>query len=468
MAHFVDATQDQRFDNFCTVTNPAGLAVGDVMVAFAGGNNASDDISSVPSGWTLIGNTYTLGAFIPLRIYTKTATATDVSDGSTTWSWSSSEWHSVVVDAHRYVVEPADAQCFEAVNGSQGTTLAAPAVTGPGLLLCYGYHNANGGTSRSFPASMTTREDVAQSNAGALLAEESIYGSSSGTRTYTVSPGSSWLRCASVLLVDAPPDDDPSFVAQRGSQGDTTGSGSTAVDMAAAASITVGNTLLAYVAVDNSGTNGAEPGLTVSDPRSNVWTQVGSTVLNDPGNANAGTTLYVYECAVVTNTYTNGDDITFTWGTGSPPAKAIIIEEWTRIGPIAAAASTATGSSTSPSVSSTPTGPRQLMLGVLSVEGPAGDTYTADPDPIEGLWAAVTRLGSGGTTTSAQTIARQYKVVSGTAAQTFNPTITNRDWSVLSVVFEVAGRPSAARNIPVRTGRRGATPRPGTAGASAV
>lgn len=237
---------------------------------------------------------------------------------------------------------------------------------------------------------------------------------------------------------------DPQKVADRGSVQNTTTGTTSLVDLAAGASITVGNYLIARVACDNSGTNGVAPGLTVSDPRGNTWTVLGPA-LQDPGAANAGIAGYLAYCKV-TNAFSNGDDVTFTWGI-TTPAKAIVVEEWKNIHggtPVAVAATTANGASTSPSAARTPLLVGQLVYGMVAIEGIAGDTFTQDSDTTDGSWQSLTKLASANATaTNNACIAGGYKVVSGTSAQTYNPTITSRDWAELLVVFDAA-RPTSA------------------------
>lgn len=115
-------------------------------------------------------------------------------------------------------------------------------------------------------------------------------------------------------------------IATRGTLGNTTGTGTSTVTITNPTLIAVGNKLVMAIAVDNSGTNGAAPGVTsIVDSRGNTWTLVGSGTA-DPGAANAGTTVYLYVCQVAT-AYQAADTIVITWTTGSPPAKGIVVEE---------------------------------------------------------------------------------------------------------------------------------------------
>lgn len=195
--------------------------------------------------------------------------------------------------------------------------------------------------------------------------------------------------------------------------------------------------LMARVAVDNSGSAGAAPGLTVTDSKSNTWTVLGPAN-QDPGAASAGITGYI-AYTKISAALTTSDSITFTWGSGNPAAKAIQIEEWVGIDsvtPVAVAALAATGVSTSPSVARTPLAASQVFYGALAIEGIAGDTYTQDADTTDGSWVGLTSVATADATATNNALIRgAYKIVTGTSAQTWNPTITNRDWAQLGVVF---------------------------------
>lgn len=233
--------------------------------------------------------------------------------------------------------------------------------------------------------------------------------------------------------------DFPTAVADRGSFANTVGAASTAVDMAAAGSITTGNYLIARVSGDNTATSptaGSPVTLTITDPRSNTWTVLGPANV-DPGNADAGQSAWICY-AKVANAYTNGDDITFNWSPNITRA-AIQIEEWAGIdatNPEAVANTTATGSSTmaATGISRTPTAANQLMYAAVGIEGATGDTYTQDTDQVNGNWLGLTSQGSG-STTSGSTIRGAVKPVTASGAQTWNPTLTSRDWAAIALVF---------------------------------
>jgi hypothetical protein len=236
----------------------------------------------------------------------------------------------------------------------------------------------------------------------------------------------------------------PSKVADRGSVADTASSTTTAVSMSAGGSITVGNYLIARVAADNSGGGGAARTVTISDPRGNSWTVL-TQANRDPGAANEGTTCTI-AYAKVANAYSNGDSITVTYS-GAVVADSVVIEEWTGIHatvPEAQGATTATGGSATPSIARDPQAASNVVYCALAIEGPGSDSYTEDSDTTSGTWATLTVIGGSNATADLnQKTAGAYKAVSAGGSQTWDPTITSRDWA--AVAFAIAKAVSTNR-----------------------
>lgn len=235
-------------------------------------------------------------------------------------------------------------------------------------------------------------------------------------------------------------------VADRGSNSNVVFDNNTIVDLPTGASITVGNYLIAYWSIDNSGLNGAATVTTITDPRSNTWTLL-TAANQDPGAANAGITCRIAYCKVV-NAYSDGDDLTWDYNDNTT-AKSIVVTEWSGIHattPVAVAQTQSTGASTTPSsAAKVPTGVGQMVFAAWAVEGPSGDTVTEDSDTTDGSWVTLTRLStSTGTAASNATINGAYKLVTGTTAQTYDPTAgTSRDWAMCALVFDTATPPAA-------------------------
>lgn len=230
------------------------------------------------------------------------------------------------------------------------------------------------------------------------------------------------------------------FVKDIGTIIDTV-SGSTSVLTLAGDMDRTNHYLVARVAVDNSGAAGAAPGLTIADTGGNTWT-VGAAANRTPGStANDGTSCYI-AYAKITTLLVATNTITFTWGAGSPTAKAIVVEEWAGIHlttPTSVAQTTTTGASTTPSITRTSSVTGDMAYGCLAVECGVADSYTESTTApnANSHWNSLTRTGVG-TTTSGQTVAGAYVDPTTTSTVcTWNPTIgTSRDWAQVELVFK--------------------------------
>jgi hypothetical protein len=86
-----------------------------------------------------------------------------------------------------------------------------------------------------------------------------------------------------------------------------------------------------------------------------------------------------------------------------------------------------------------------IVIAALGIEASAA--ITADTDTSNGTWSSA-QAATGGATTSAQQIHTQYKVVTGTATQTYNVTIGANDWALSCVVLtETLNLPAAPTNL---------------------
>lgn len=239
---------------------------------------------------------------------------------------------------------------------------------------------------------------------------------------------------------------DPVKIADRGARNNTA-TGNMTIALTNPTEIAVGNYLVARVAVDNSGTSGARPGLTLTDTRNGTWVH-GTGGLQDPGAASAG--IAVYLCYVkVTTPYQAGDVTTFTWG-GSSPRSAVVIEEWANIDqitPLAVAENQANNvsSTAQPAISRTPTAVGQLMYVCAGIEGFSSSWGAQDSDSTDGTWSDLTKAEANtGTNTTSVSVYGGYKVVTSTAAQTWNNTLgATSDWAACAVVFAKAITPVA-------------------------
>lgn len=226
----------------------------------------------------------------------------------------------------------------------------------------------------------------------------------------------------------------PSKVADRGSANNETSSTTTVITLTNPTAITVGNYLIVRIAADNSGGGGAARSVTMSDSRSHTWT-IGSPQANqDPGTASQGTTCTVVWVKVAT-AFQAGDTVTVTFS-GAVVADAEVIEEWTGLTATQAAAfgslNATTGASGTPSSGALSILATRTAYAAMSIEGPNSDSYTEDTDTTDGTWVTLTATGTSNATADLnQKIVGAYKAVTAAGNQSWDPTITNRDWAML-------------------------------------
>lgn len=180
-------------------------------------------------------------------------------------------------------------------------------------------------------------------------------------------------------------------------------------------------------AVDNSNTNGtAHTSITVTDSNGNTWTRRVSA-LNDPGAADAGVEGAIFTTPMDGGTLTTGSTITITTSTAST-AKAcnlweVIPDGGFSIGYDNAAAGTAQNASAAPSVTTASiTSGNIVIAGVFGERGQ--QTVNDDADSSNGSWSTGQQANSStGVGVIGVFSGSQYKVVTGTATQTYNPTL---------------------------------------------
>ena len=207
--------------------------------------------------------------------------------------------------------------------------------------------------------------------------------------------------------------------------------------MSPSANCTAGATMVLWIALDNSGFNGAATSCTVADTKSNTWTSriVGT---QDPGAANAGITLRCFTTVQNGGALTTGDTITATLGDNSKGCMAL--EELVGAGTISYLnGATVAGSTGTPTITSDVLAAGNAILGAGAYEDtefPGG----YDGDTTNGTWSAGQGNSTGGASPddTGVYIECQSKVVTGAGAQTYNPTNTGFDNVIGWVAFSEA------------------------------
>lgn len=180
------------------------------------------------------------------------------------------------------------------------------------------------------------------------------------------------------------------------------------------------------VAYDNSGASGADPFTSITDSGSNAWAsrQAG---LYDPGVASDGVCVRIFTCTQLRKFLTTADTITLSFGS-SVTAKAWALFDVTAgagmtVAYITGAVSVGSASAT-PTITSSSITNGDMIVGAGAAESP--DTWAGDADVSNGSWSTQQHNGTGAGV-AGMSVTTQRKVVTGSATQTYNPTLTSAD-----------------------------------------
>ena len=217
------------------------------------------------------------------------------------------------------------------------------------------------------------------------------------------------------------------------------------------ATINVGEFIVVAIAADNAGAAGATSTISVEDTAGNTYV-LRADRLQDPGAASAGTSLRVF-CAEARSALASGQTITvnFSPNTTSKGAAVWRVVPSTGMGINFLVETGNVGTGANPSVTSATVTSGDLVIGVTAAE--TSTTPTADSDTSNGSWStaqvAVANSGSGVTS---QVVTTQYKVVTGTATQTYNTTLISLDRAISILTFSEFARvvPRVVRVRPPR------------------
>jgi hypothetical protein len=174
----------------------------------------------------------------------------------------------------------------------------------------------------------------------------------------------------------------------------------------------------------------------VTDSVSNTWTTRQNAVY-DPGSAAAGAEFAIFTAPIttaLTNTgsfFTPSPSITVTFSISTVNKSWVLLEfaptaggnTW---GYVAGTGGSSGATSASPTVTTTSITSGDTVLAMGAAED--ADTWTADSDTSNGSWGTATHAGAAAATMS---IIVQTKAVTGTATQTFNPTLAGTPDNIL-------------------------------------
>lgn len=185
--------------------------------------------------------------------------------------------------------------------------------------------------------------------------------------------------------------------------------------------------LVAVVASDNAGTNGANSISGASDTKANTYT-IQYNALYDPGAASAGCSVAIIT-APVTNSIVTGDDsysITFSPNTTSKAAYWYVVTGLAGTLTIGGGANGTGAATGTPTITTTTLPSGAVVFGQGAAESNA--TFTGDADTTYGSWSsAQNQTANTGTLLTSMTLTSQYKIVNASGTQTYNPTRTSAD-----------------------------------------
>lgn len=208
-----------------------------------------------------------------------------------------------------------------------------------------------------------------------------------------------------------------------------TGSHNTSVNtwgLNSSGNFATGSWAVLAVGIDNpSGGGAAQSTYTAFDSIGNTWTRRLSN-LYDPGAANAGIEGAFFTTAQSVGAITTSTTIYLRVGNATT-AKVWTLTEVTKDALASinfVKSGTNVGSAnTTPTVTSSPIGVGNMIVGALFNEQGTVQIVTQDGDTTNGTWSSQ-QTTSVGITAAGQCISTQHKVVTAGATQTYNPVLT--------------------------------------------
>lgn len=211
----------------------------------------------------------------------------------------------------------------------------------------------------------------------------------------------------------------------RGTGGNNTGA--TSVTVTPSSNLAAGSMGVIVVAADNAGSGGnaANCNSSMTDSVGNTWDRR-LDVWFDNGAASAGIELCMYT-ALLTTAFTTANNVAVGFG------NSVTAKSWTLTEVVPTAGMVpqfVTGAGGTGATSGTPTVTTGTITnGNVVIGGGAAEAtlaWTGDADSTNGSWTNEQEIGNG-TSTSGAAVTSQSKVVTATATQTYNPTLTSAD-----------------------------------------
>lgn len=233
-------------------------------------------------------------------------------------------------------------------------------------------------------------------------------------------------------------------VASRGTNGNASAGAS--ITITPTSNLAAGSMAVLVVVVDNLGSGGSTSCTPTAETDSvgNAYTRV-LTRIYDPGAAAAGVEMAIYT-AHLSTAFTTGNNLVFDFVTVSPVAKTWTLTEviptaGLQMTFLSSACGAVCGSATAtPTVTTVSITSGDAVVAAGGAESTL--TWTGDADTTNGSWTNEQEFGVTG-----MSITTQAKVVTGTATQTYNPTLTSADTFVAYIVLDEVALGMGRRQI---------------------
>lgn len=195
-----------------------------------------------------------------------------------------------------------------------------------------------------------------------------------------------------------------------------------------------------WFSADNNGTSGAAPNFptSITDSKSNTWTRQQNAAQN-PVAAGSGAEYAIYTSILTADLLVN-DTIACTYTVAGVTAKGFGLWEFrpTNTGPMTyvSGASGSGAATASPSVTTSSITNGDYVVGVCAAEGPssASTGFTQDSGTTNGTWMKSQITQHNSTGAPAMSGISQWKQVTATATQVYNPTFGTSADSIIGWV----------------------------------
>ncbi len=206
-----------------------------------------------------------------------------------------------------------------------------------------------------------------------------------------------------------------------------------------------GKLLIMYVAYENANISGGDTYISIRDSYGNAWTEIFS-VVNSSGTINDGTVMRSFSTMQDQNGLTTSDSILLSFSTTIEALVHIIYEvDSTNILTITDSSSTS-GTGSSPTITTNTIDNNNIVICAFGRN--SSGTITDDADTSNGSWSAgisKTKVA----TYLTQELHSQYKVVTASATQTYNPTIDTRIDSIYNLGWVEIHEDSSVTSSPI-------------------